>query len=157
MNNLSYALATLAILGCAVTYGTDTFAAVVWRTSLRHLDERALTHLVGWVHYYGDRRLPVPGGLGMGLAVLSVIASALAGRTEAAIAGGVAVLALAAWMGIYLTIAKPVNEKFSAAARAEQTLPDARELQARWDSVINLRVAIQLIAITALCAQLILQ
>ncbi|MFE6921013.1 DUF1772 domain-containing protein [Nocardia sp. NPDC057663] len=156
MNTLSYVLATLAIVGCAVTYGTDTFAAVVWRTSLRHLDERALTHLVGYVHYYGDRRLPIPGGFGMATAVLSVICSALAGRSAAAVAGGVAVVALSVWMVLYLRIAKPVNEAFSTAALAGLTLPDARELQARWDSVINVRVGVQVVALVGLCAQLFL-
>lgn len=156
MNTLSYVFVTLAIIGCAVTYGTDTFAAVVWRTSLRHLDEKALTHLVGYVHYYGDRRLPIPGGFGMATAVLGVVFSILAGRTEAAIAGGVAVLMLASWMAIYLRIAKPVNEAFSTAALAGEVLPGARKLQARWDSVINLRVGIQMTALAALCAQLFL-
>lgn len=156
MDKLSIVLATLAIIGCAVTYGTDTFAAVVWRTSLRHLDENALTHLVGYVHYYGDRRLPIPGGFGMTTAVLSLVAAAVAGRTEATIAGGIAVAALATWMAIYLTIAKPVNKKFSDAALAGEPLPSARDLQARWDSVINLRVGIQMTALVALCAQLFL-
>ncbi|WP_282781997.1 MULTISPECIES: DUF1772 domain-containing protein [unclassified Nocardia] len=156
MHTLSYVAATLAVIGCAVTYGTDTFAAVVWRTSLRHLDERALTHLVGYVHYYGDRRLPIPGGFGMAAAAVALVSSIVAGRTEAAVAGGVAVAMLAAWMVLYLRVAKPVNEAFSAAALNGRTLERARELQARWDSVINLRVGIQMVALTALCAQLFL-
>jgi hypothetical protein len=59
-------------------------------------------------------------------------------------------------MLIYLTIAKPVNKKFSDAALAGEALPSARDLQARWDSVINLRVGIQMTALLALCAQLFL-
>lgn len=154
MNILSYILATTAIIGSAVTYGTDTFAAVVWRTSLRHLDTSALTRLVGYVHHYGDRRLPIPGVIGFGSAVLSPIAALLAGRDEAAVAGVAAVLALSGWMLIYVRIAKPVNAEFSQAALAGRTLPNAEALQARWDSVINLRVGLQMFALAATCAGL---
>lgn len=154
MNTLSYVLGTIAIIGCAVTYGTDTFAAVVWRTSLRHLDAGALTRLVGYVHYYGDRRLPIPGVIGFAAAVLSPVAAALGGRGGAAAAGAAAVLALSAWMLIYLRVAKPVNAEFSAAALAGRTLPHAEALQAKWDSVINLRVGLQMFALIAICAAL---
>ena len=147
---LSYALGIIAILGNAVTYGTDTFAAVVWRTSLRHLDNSALTRLVGYVHYYGDRRLPIPGAIGFTAACLSLVAAILAGRVEAAIAGAIAVAALTAWLVIYTRSAKPINEKFSAAALANEELSNAQALQADWDRLINTRVGIQMVALAAL-------
>jgi hypothetical protein len=42
----------------------------------------------------------------------------------------------------------------TAAALADQVPADARQLQARWDSVINLRVALQTLALTGLCVAL---
>lgn len=154
MHTLSYVLGIVAILGNAVTYGTDTFAAVVWRTSLRHLDNAALTKLVGYVHHYGDRRLPLPGTLGFVAACLSLVASFLAGRTEAVVAGAVAVVALAVWLFIYVRVAKPINDKFTAAALAGETLEDARGLQASWDRFIDFRVVVQMVALAALGAAL---
>jgi hypothetical protein len=44
-----------------------------------------------------------------------------------------------------------VNARLTAAAIADEVPPDARQLQARWDSVINARVALQAVALTALC------
>jgi hypothetical protein len=47
-----------------------------------------------------------------------------------------------------------VNKALTAAAVAGQVPGDARQLQARWDSVINLRVALQTLALAALCVGL---
>ncbi len=154
MHSLSYILAIIAVLGNAVTYGTDTFASVVWRSSLRHFDDRSLTRLVGYVHHYGDRRLPIPGAVGAAAAVLSLLAAVLAGRAGAGVATGIAVAAICGWLLIYVRIAKPINEQFSKAALAGSVLADAAALQAGWDRVINLRVGLQMAAIAALCTSL---
>jgi len=47
-----------------------------------------------------------------------------------------------------------VNTALTAAALADRVPDDARQLQARWDSVINARVALQTIALAALCVAL---
>ena len=49
---------------------------------------------------------------------------------------------------------KPVNIALTAAAVADRVPANARELQARWDSVINARVALQALALGALCVGL---
>jgi chemotaxis regulatin CheY-phosphate phosphatase CheZ len=47
-----------------------------------------------------------------------------------------------------------VNTALTATALADQVPDDARQLQARWDSVINARVALQTLALAALCVAL---
>ena len=154
MSVLSRLLAVIAVLASGVIYGTDVFAAIVLRPALTHVDDRTLTSVMGHVHFYGDRRLPGPGTVGLIAAALAALAAALAGRAGAAAAAAAAVLALTAWLVIYRRVSAPVNRELTVAAHAEQTPPDARSLQQRWDSVINARAALQALAVTALCAAL---
>ncbi|EUA25756.1 hypothetical protein I550_0876 [Mycobacterium intracellulare 1956] len=53
--------AAIAVLGTAVVYGTDVFCAVVQRPALARVDDRAMLAVMGNIHRYGDRRMPVPG------------------------------------------------------------------------------------------------
>ena len=62
-----------------------------------------------------------------------------------------ATLALIIFLGVYTRVSKPVNTALTAAAVADRVPGDARQLQARWDSVIDLRVALQTLALAALC------
>jgi hypothetical protein len=151
---LSRILAALAIMSCAVIYGTDVFCALVQRPALAHVDDRALTSVMGRIHQYGDRRLPVPGALGIAAAVLAAVTAAIVGRPGAAAAAAVAVVVLAAWLIIYLRISAPVNRTLTAAAETGNPLSDARALQRRWDGVIVTRATLQGIAVAALCAAL---
>ena len=154
MTILSQALAAAALMAGAVIYGTDVFCAIVQRPALARVDDRALTSVMGRVHQYGDRRLPVPGALSVTTAALAAVTAALAGRAAAAAAAGAAVAALAVWLAIYLRISAPVNRTLTAAAAAGSIPPDARSLQRRWDSVITTRAILQAAALAALCAAL---
>jgi hypothetical protein len=107
MNTLSYILAGVALMAGAVIYGTDVFCAIVQRPALAHVDDRALTSVMGRVHEYGDRRLPLPGALGIIAAVLAAITAAIAGRTAGAAAAAVAATAQAVWLIIYLRVSAP--------------------------------------------------
>ena len=49
---------------------------------------------------------------------------------------------------------RSVNTTLTAAAVADRVPADARQLQARWDSIINGRVALQAVALAALCVGL---
>jgi hypothetical protein len=151
---LSRTLAAVAIMGCAVIYGTDVFCALVQRPALAHVDDRALTSVMGRIHQYGDRRLPVPGVVGIAAAVLAAIAAAIAGRPAVAVAAAAAAAVQAAWLIIYLRVSAPINRTFTEAAQAGHVLSDARSLQRRWDSVIVTRAILQGIAVAALCAAL---
>jgi len=61
------------------------------------------------------------------------------------------VVALVVWLTVYVRVAKPVNTEQTAAAQSGITPPNARALQEKWDSVINVRVALQAIAVAGLC------
>src|SRR6202034_4084577 len=82
--------ALVAVLGTAVVYGTDVFGAIVQRPALARIDDRALLAVMGNIHRYGDRRMPVPGVLGLVAAALSVAFAAASGRWVQAGAAGVA-------------------------------------------------------------------
>jgi len=154
MTILSHVLAGAALMAGAVIYGTDVFCAIVQRPALVRVDDRALTSVMGRVHQYGDRRLPVPGALSVIAAALAAVTAGIAGHTAAAAAAGAAVAALAVWLIIYLRISAPVNHTLTAAAASGHIPPDARALQRRWDSVITTRAILQAAALAALCAAL---
>lgn len=155
MRSFDQVLAVVAILANAVVYGTDFFCAIVQRPALANVDDSTLTRVMGEVHRYGDRRMPVPGAIGIVAALLSAVVAGIAGRPAAAIFSGVATLALAVWLVVYAKVSAPVNKQLTAAATEHTTLSNARSLQVRWDGVINLRVALQLVALLALCCTLI--
>lgn len=154
MSVVSHVLAGVALMAGAVIYGTDVFCAVVQRPALALVDDRTLTAVMGRVHQYGDRRLPVPGVLSVIAAVLAAVTAAIAGHAAAAAAAGAAVAALVVWLIIYLRISAPVNHTLTAAAESGHIPPDARSLQRRWDSVITTRALLQAVAVAALCAAL---
>jgi chemotaxis regulatin CheY-phosphate phosphatase CheZ len=77
--------------------------------------------------------------------------AAATGHWVSTAAGALAALALIIFLTIYTRVSKPVNTALTAAALADQVPGNARQLQARWDSVINGRVALQTLALAALC------
>jgi Domain of unknown function (DUF1772) len=154
MTVLGQILAAVALLGGAVIYGTDVFCAIVLRPALAQVSDGALTSVMGRVHEYGDRRLPLPGVVGLVAAALAAITAGIAGHVVPAAAASVAVAAQVVWLVIYLRISAPVNRALTSAARAGQVPADARSLQARWDSVITARAFLQAAAAVALCVAL---
>ncbi|WP_433653905.1 DUF1772 domain-containing protein [Nocardia sp. CA-128927] len=145
-------LGIVAVLANAVVYGTDACYALITRSVYARLDDATVTASAGWGHYYGDRRMPIVGISGVVTAVLTAVLAAVGGLSEAAVAAGIAVVALVSWLAIYVRVAKPVNQLQTAAAQAGTTPPNARALQDKWDSVVNARVALQFIAVAALSA-----
>ncbi|MEZ0352094.1 DUF1772 domain-containing protein [Mycobacterium sp. pR1184] len=148
------AAAVVAVLGTGVVYGTDVFCAMVMRPALGRIDDDALVTVMGHVHRYGDRRMPVPGVLGIVAAAISAATAAAFAHWSQAIPSIVALAALLLWLLLYLRISAPINRQLTAAAERGETLPDGRALQARWDAVINARAALQGLAVTALCVVL---
>jgi hypothetical protein len=146
--------ALIAVLGTAVVYGTDVFGAIVQRPALARIDDRALLAVMGNIHRYGDRRMPVPGVLGLVAAALSVAFAAASGRWVQAGAAGVALGLLLVWLVLYLRVAKPINHQLTAAADQSNPPINARELQHNWDRVITIRAVLQGLAVTALCTAL---
>jgi hypothetical protein len=146
--------ALVAVLGTGVVYGTDVFCAVVLRPALAHVDDRALVAVMGNVHRYGDRRMPIPGVIGIAVAAVSAVFAAASGRWAQAVAAGVAVGLLVLWLALYLSVSAPINRRLTAAAGQPDPPVNARSLQHNWDRVITIRAVLQGLAVTALCAAL---
>jgi hypothetical protein len=153
--DLARIAALIAVLGTAVVYGTDVFCAMVQRPALARVDDHALVAMMGNVHRYGDRRMPVPGALGIVAAAVSAALAAAAGRWTPSVAAAAAVALLLAWLFIYATVSAPINRQFTAAADANEVPPRVRVLQRNWDHVITARAALQGLAVAALCVALV--
>jgi hypothetical protein len=154
MRMLIEILASLAILANAVIYGTDVFGAIVLRPAIAAVDDRTLTQLLGHIHRIADRRFPAIGAAGLIAAMATAALTGGSGHWVSAAAAALATLALVMFLAIYNRVSKPVNTALTAAALADRAPSDARLLQARWDSVINARVALQTLALAALCVAL---
>ena len=155
MIDIARLAALIAVLGTAIVYGTDVFCAVVQRPALARVDDRALVAVMGNVHAYGDRRMPLPGAVGVVGAAASAALAAAAGRTTEAIAAGAAVVLLLAWLVLYLRVSAPINRQLTAAAHADRVPANARVLQHDWDRIIVARAALQGLAVAALCLALV--
>jgi hypothetical protein len=153
---LAQLAAILALLCVAVVYGTDVFCALVQRPALARVDDVALTAVMGNVHRYGDRRMPVPGAVGLVASAAAAVLAAMAGGTGAAVAAGSATLLLIIWTVVYARISAPINRTLTAASDDNRTPEDARSLQNSWDRVIVLRATLQGLAVLALGITLIL-
>jgi len=147
--------ALIAVLGTSVVFGTDVFCAIVLRPALAHVGDAALVTLTGYVHRYGDRRMPIAAVPGVAGAAVGAIAAVVAGHVMQAIAACTALAALLIWLLIYLRVSAPINRHLTAAAEAGHTLATGRRLQTKWDSVIDVRAALQGIAVGASCLVLI--
>jgi hypothetical protein len=156
MSQAANVFALIAVLGTAVVYGTDVFCALVQRPALARVDDRALLVVMGNIHRYGDRRMPVPGVLGVVAAGLSAAFAAASGRWMQAGAAGVAVGLLLVWLALYLRVSAPINRELTAAVGQPELAPDAHALQADWDKVITARATLQGLAVALLCLTLLI-
>ena len=152
MNAPTTAAVLLACLSTGVLYGTDVFCAVVLRPAAAAAREASIADLVGRIHHFGDRRLPVPG-----ITAIVAAGAALATTTNSStrIAVGLALAAMLAWLIIYLRVSAPLNRRLRAAATAVFPPQEIRELQNRWDAVIAARAGLQTLALAALLTALI--
>jgi hypothetical protein len=148
--------AVIAVLGTGVVYGTDVFCAMVQRPALARVDDRALLSVMGNIHRYGDRRMPVPGVLGLLAAAASAGLAAASGHWAQAGAAGFAFGLLVAWLVVYLRVSAPINRQLTAAVDTPTTAVDARALQRKWDAVITARAALQGMAVAALAAAVVI-
>jgi hypothetical protein len=149
------AAALIAILGTGVVYGTDVFCALVQRPALARVDDRALTTVMGNVHRYGDRRMPIPGVLGIIAAATCAAVAAIAGRWAEAIPAATAVGLLLAWIALYRNVSAPINRQLTEAAKVGAVPANVRALQRNWDRIITARAVLQGLAVTALCVTLV--
>ncbi len=151
MNATVTAAVLLACLATGVIYGTDVFCAVVLRPAAAGARETSIADLVGRIHHYGDRRLPIPG-----ITAIVAAAAALVATTDstARVALGLALAAMLAWLAIYLRVSAPINRRLRAAATAVIPAQEIRDLQNRWDAVITARAGLQTLALAGLLTAL---
>jgi hypothetical protein len=154
MHLAAHLAALVAVMGAGVVYGTDVFCAFVLRPALARVDDAALTAVMGNVHRVGDRRMPVPGVLGLIGAATATVLAALAGRPAASATAGAALALLLVWLLLYLRISAPINRTLTIAADTHETPPNARVLQGDWDQIIVPRAILQGLAVAALCVTL---
>ncbi|WP_350351480.1 DUF1772 domain-containing protein [Microbacterium sp. A8/3-1] len=147
--------ASLAILSVAVIFGTDVLSAVVLRSVYADVDDRTLVQTVGRGHYYGDRRLPVVGILGVVLSAATAVLAIVAGSILAGAFAAAALIMLLVWLVLFARISKPINKALTAAALADSVPDDARALHNRWESIIDVRSVLQGLAVALLCATLV--
>jgi hypothetical protein len=143
--------ALIAVLGTGVVYGTDVFCAMVLRPALAAVGDDALVSVMGRVHRYGDRRMPVPGVLGVVATATSAVLATLGAHWVQAVAAATALVLLLVWLMLYTRVSAPINRQLTAAADAGQTLPNGRALQVKWDRIIDARAVLQGLAVAALC------
>ncbi len=155
MTTFGQSLIVVAVLASGIIYGTDVFSAIVLRPALAQVDDHTLVSTMGRVHEIADRRMRVPGVAGIVFAIAGTALLAGAHHTGATIAGVIAIVALAIWLGVYARVSAPINARLTAAAKSGEVPSETRLLQQRWDGVINTRSALQMIAILAFCVVLI--
>jgi hypothetical protein len=155
MHLAAHIAAFVAVMTTGIVYGTDVFCALVQRPALARVDDAALAAVMGNVHRVADQRMPVPGILGLAGSAAACLLAAVAGRSVASAAAGLALVLLVMWLLLYVRISAPINRTLAAAA-AEQTTPsNARALQHDWDRIITPRAILQGLAVAALCVNLV--
>jgi hypothetical protein len=147
-------LATAAALATAVIFGTDTLGALVMRPTYAAVDDATMTRVVGLSHRFGNARMPLPGILSVVAGAATTLAAFLTGRPAAGVTAGIALLLLLVWLVLFNRVSLPINKVFIEAAEAGQVPAGARRLQQRWDSIINLRAALQGVALLGFCLTL---
>ncbi|WP_433364643.1 DUF1772 domain-containing protein [Actinoplanes sp. CA-142083] len=147
-------LAIVAALATAVIFGTDTLGALVMRPTYAGVDDATMTRVVGLSHRYGNARMPVPGILSVVAGAVTVLTAFLTGRSAAGVTAAIALLLLLTWLVLFNRISLPINKVFIEAAESGRVPADARRLQERWDSIINLRAALQGVALLGFCLTL---
>ena len=144
-------LAIATALCAAVIFGIDVLAAVVLRPAFRELDDHTLVQVTGRTHRFGNQRLPLPGILSVVGAVGTAVAAFAAGNPQAGVLAAVGLAFLLAWLVLFNRIALPINKTLIAASYAGVTPYNARTLQDRWESIINLRSVLQGLALLVFC------
>ena len=116
MHLAAHIAALIAVVSTGVGYGTDVFCALVQRPALARVDDATLTAVMGNVHRFGDRRMPVPGILGIIASAAASLLAALAGRPVASATAGAALALLVVWVLLYLRVSAPINRALTAVA-----------------------------------------
>jgi hypothetical protein len=150
MNHLIWPVALIGILSTAVVCGTDMFFLTVGRPALRLASPSAGTEVMGFVHMFGDARMPIWGVL----AILSNFSLALLIKSAHRGFYFASLSMLILFVVIYNRLSKPINRLQTEAAKAGRRLDNARELQASWDRSVAIRTPLLVASLLAQCLAL---
>ena len=147
MNHWMWLVSLVGILSTAVVFGTDTFFLTIGRAALRMASPSAGTEIMGFFHMFADARMPIWGVL----AILSNLLLVILSRSEQRWFYLASLLMLILFVILYNLLSKPMNRIQTEAAKTGKTLDNARELQASWDRVLFIRVALLVVSLLAQC------
>jgi hypothetical protein len=136
MNHWMWPVSLIGILSTAVIVGTDMFFLTIGRPALRLASPASGTEVMGFLHMFGDARMPIWGVSAILSNALLVVFSGSEQRWL--YAASLAMLIL--FTIFYARLSKPINQLQTAAAKAGKPLDNARELQAAWDRSLWIRV-----------------
>jgi hypothetical protein len=87
VHTLAITVTLVAVFSGAIIYGTDVFSALVLRPAAAGAADTSVADLIGRIHEYGDRRLPLPGVLSiLATSVTVALSNSAPARVGAAIA-----------------------------------------------------------------------
>jgi hypothetical protein len=135
MKYLVWPASLVGLVSTAVIFGTDTYFLTVGRPALRLASPSTATEGMGYLHLFGDRRMPIWGVL----AILSLLLAVL-GTSEQRDLLSFSMLIL--FLVIYNRFSKPINRLQTEAAKTGGKLDNARALQASWDRSLMVRVPV---------------
>jgi hypothetical protein len=153
MSHLSYWMWPVSLAGIlctAVVCGTDIFFLTVGRPALRLASTSAGTEVMGFMHMFGDARMPIWGVAAM----VSNLLLAIFSRNEQHWFYLVSLFLLILFVIAYNRLSKPINQIQTAAARKGVGLDNGRELQAGWDRSLFLRVPLLVFSLLTQCLAL---
>ena len=150
MSHLILPVSLIGILSTAVICGTDMFFLTVGRPALRLALPSAGTEVMGFIHVFGDARMPIWG-------VLAILSNFLMAWFNRSGHGGfyfASVSMLILFVVTYNRLSKPINRLQTEAAKTGVTLDNARELQASWDRSVMIRTPLLVVSLLAQCLAL---
>ena len=150
MNYLIWTVSLIGILSTAVVCGTDMFFLTVGRPALRLASPSAGTEVMGFIHVFGDARMPIWGVL----AILSNLLLALFSSSGHRGFHFASLSMLIVFVVIYNRLSKPINRLQIEAAKTGGRLDNARELQASWDRSVMIRTPLLVASLLAQCVAL---
>ena len=147
MNHWMWPVSLVGILSTAVVLGTDMFFLTCGRPALRLASSSAGTEVMGFLHMFGDARMPIWGVS----AILSNFLLAVLSRSEQRWFYFASLLMLILFVIGYLRLSKPINQIQTEAAKTGKSLNNGRELQASWDRSLIIRVPLLVVSLLAQC------
>lgn len=143
---LIHTLNGIAIVATAVLFGTDVFFALVGKKAAAKSKDSSVADVIGHFHEIADARMPFIGVTAIVTTILQVVF--YDAKTSAGELAVTASTVLLVHLAIYFTISKPVNNIMVEGVKFGRIVENIRQLQQRWDKVIELRAVLLLVAIT---------